>query len=630
MPRIQPLPDLLISQIAAGEVIERPASAVRELVDNALDAGADSITVRLLEGGVRSILVEDNGRGISDDDLPLAFRRHATSKIHNLSELELVETMGFRGEALAAINAIADCSILTRTAQAAQATLLHGQSGDLSPAARPKGTTVEAKELFYSVPARRKFLKSTNTELAHCVEAVRRHALARNEVGFAIWHNGKLIEQWRAGSVQQRIADILGSEFAANSIDIQHHQGPLQLSGSIGVPDIARHRADMQYLYVNQRHIRDKSLAHAIKSAYGDVLHGQRQPVYALFLRLPPQLVDVNVHPCKTEVRFREAREVYHILRSTLTTALATPRAHADNHTTPAEPVNTDAAPHYQSSAPAAGSAAYRPYPPAAIGARHSVRELQTLWGSGRQAAAQQRMHELDDTGERFSLISALPDRQPFHAAGTSRNDSEDGIDDDSNTPWPLGNALAQLHGIYILAQNHRGLILVDMHAAHERIVYEQLKNDLTTDTHTVTAQQLLVPVSFTATVVEIAVAQEHADTLRQLGLELDRLSATGLSIRSLPQSLANADATALARTVLAELEQHGASNVLEKAQNEVLATMACHAAVRANDSLTLPEMNALLRSMERTERSDQCNHGRPTWKQLTMKELDALFLRGQ
>lgn len=632
MPRsIQSLPDLLISQIAAGEVIERPASVVRELVDNALDAGADSITVRLLEGGVRSILVEDNGRGIDDDDLPLAFKRHATSKIQNLSELELVETMGFRGEALAAINAIADCSILTRTAHASQATLLQGQSGDLSPAARPPGTTLEAKELFYSVPARRKFLKSTSTELAHCIEAVRRHALVRHEVGFAIWHNGKLMEQWRPGSAQQRTADILGSEFADNRIDIHHSQGPLGLSGSIGVPDIARHRADMQYLYVNRRHIRDKSLAHAVKSAYGDVLHGHRQPVYALFLQLPPQLVDVNVHPCKTEVRFREAREVYHILRSTLSRALAAPRTGTVSDTQPLsgtapQPFSAETG---SSTGAQPASMPYRsamPYPPASAGsAQQSVRELQTLWGqqeNSRQTAVQQRMRGLDDSDDRFPA-SVSSDRASTDSTAISSSD---------DIVWPLGNALAQLHGVYILAQNSRGLVLVDMHAAHERIVYEQLKNDLaaTATSHTVASQQLLVPIGFSASPVEIATAQSHADTLQQLGMHISQLSANSLSIRSVPQSLAKADATALARTLLAELEQHGASDVLEKAQNEVLATMACHAAVRANDALTLPEMNALLRSMEHTERSDQCNHGRPTWKQLTMKELDALFLRGQ
>lgn len=631
MSRIHTLPDLLISQIAAGEVIERPASVVRELVDNALDAGASQITVRLIEGGVRSIVVEDDGCGIAKDDLPLAFKRHATSKIHNLHELEHVQTMGFRGEALAATNAIAECSILTRTAEGAHAHLLHGQSGEIAPAARPVGTTIEVKELFFSVPARRKFLKSTATELAHCVEAVRRHALVRHDVQFAIWHDGKCIEQWRTQAEQpeQRIAHILGDAFAQNCIHIDHQQGPLSLRGSIGVPDIARNRADMQFLYVNQRHIKDKSLAHAIKSAYGDVLHGHKQPIYALFIDIAPELVDVNVHPCKSEVRFREAREVYAILRNCITNALAAPRSTAD-----AAPELIAAETHTNATPSSTTHLLNTPtyYPRTPQSATQGVAEAQALWASAKQSAphgVQQRMHELDHAVGAGEWETALGQRPTTTHTGGSNGDTSS-PETKQDAIWPLGKALAQLHGIYILAQNAQGLVVVDMHAAHERIVYEQLKNGISTNQLHGQSQQLLVPVSFSATPLEIATAASHSDTLEQLGLQVSQLSASSLSIRSVPQSLAQADAVALTRSLLAELEQHGASDVLEKAQNAILATMACHAAVRAHDALTLPEMNALLRQMERTERSDQCNHGRPTWKQLSHKELDGLFLRGQ
>ena len=592
---IRELPDELISQIAAGEVIERPASVVRELLDNALDAGASQITVRLLAGGVRLISVEDDGAGIAADELATALRRHATSKIASLAELESVATMGFRGEALAAIASIAELTLLSRTAEQPGAWQLDARSGELRPAARAVGTTVEVRELFFAVPARRKFLKSDATELAHCMEALRRHALARPDVGFALWHEGRLIEQWRshpgAAGLAQRLADVLGEDFLAGSVAIDHQAGGVRVSGHAGLPDRARPRADQQYAWVNGRFVRDKVIAHAARAAYEDVLHGQRQPVYVLHVAVDPARVDVNVHPTKIEVRFRDSREVHQAVRHAIEHALATPRAALLART--ADPTPPAPAPEFFKpfSAPAPARSAQ-----AAIDlkapAGHAVAELQALW----QAAP--------DPGA--AALPAAP------------------ADDD----WPLGRAIAQLHGIYILAENRAGLVLVDMHAAHERIVYERLKRQL--DGARVASQPLLIPATFAATAQEVATAEGCAEVLARLGLEITAFSPRTLAVRAVPTALAAGDAVALARSVLAELAQHEASTVVERARHELLATMACHGAVRAHRRLTHEEMNALLRQMEATERSDQCNHGRPTWRQLSLRELDALFLRGR
>jgi len=656
---IRELPDELISQIAAGEVVERPASVVRELVDNALDAGATHITVRLLAGGVRLISVEDDGLGILAEELPLALRRHATSKIGNLQDLESVATMGFRGEALAAINSIADCALLSRASGQSAAYLLDGRTGELKPVARSQGTTVEVKELFYSTPARRKFLKTDATELAHCIESVRRHALARPDVGFSIWHEGKLVEQWRRcdgpgleQQLNQRLADVLGADFIAQSIavdwrpaSVQRAKGEtetetaagqraLRVWGRVGIPDAARSRADQQFCYVNGRFVRDKVLTHAARSAYEDVLHGHRQPVYALYLAMDPARVDVNVHPTKIEVRFRDSREVHQGVRHAVEDALATPRAG-----------NADASQSRDGAPSAAGSQGYAEKVPlapmyssqpainfgASTGSQggHVVRDLGALWqpstslpgcwaaeGSAQAEGGGQRPRDT----EQNPLPSSVPAREePANA-------------------WPLGRALAQLQGIYILAENSQGLVIVDMHAAHERIVYERLKNQLTAQTaggsaNTVAplaSQPLLIPATFAATPHEVATAEAHAATLHTLGLEISPFSPKTLAVRAVPTTLAQGDAVELARSVLAELAQHDASTVIQRAQNELLATMACHGAVRANRRLTLDEMNALLRQMEATERSDQCNHGRPTWRQLSLREIDALFLRGR
>ncbi|MBK8070635.1 MAG: DNA mismatch repair endonuclease MutL [Ramlibacter sp.] len=617
---IRELPDELISQIAAGEVVERPASVVRELVDNALDAGATQVTVRLAAGGVRLIAVEDNGVGIPRGELPVALRRHATSKIASLAELESVGTMGFRGEALAAINSVAEVSISSRAeagfdSENASAWLLDGRSGELRPAARATGTTVEVKELFFSTPARRKFLKTDATELAHCIEAVRRHALARPDVGFAIWHDGKLVEQWRPAPLAQRLADVLGADFLSNAVAVDYKAGPLSITGYAGTPDAARARADHQYAWVNGRHVRDKVLTHAARSAYEDVLHGQRQPAYALFVQIDPARVDVNVHPTKIEVRFRDGREVHQAVRHAVENALAAPRAALAGIGAAAGQSAAGA-----DAGVAPGGFFEQNWPPARVGAGqatmnfvasedrgagHRVSDLAALWGAGSTSTEPVNLRGETTAGLGRADPTPLP-------AGD----------------WPLGRALAQLQGVYILAENAQGLVVVDMHAAHERIVYERLKAQL--DSASLESQPLLIPATFAATPHEVATAEACADTLATLGLQITPLSAKTLAVRAVPATLAQGDAVELARSVLAELAQHDAATVVQRARNELLGTMACHGAVRANRRLTLDEMNALLRQMEATERSDQCNHGRPTWRQLSLRELDALFLRGR
>jgi DNA mismatch repair protein MutL len=448
------------------------------------------------------------------------------------------------------------------------------------------GTSVEVRELFFATPARRKFLKTDATELAHCVDAVRRHALARPDVGFAVWHDGRLVAQWRAAvDIQARLADVMGSEFMTASVAVRGEAGTLRLSGRVGVPDAARARADQQYTYVNGRYVRDRGVAHGVRSAFEDVLHGARQPVYVLFIDIDPTRVDVNVHPTKIEVRFRDAREVHQAVRHAVENALAIPRATA---TAPAS--GSALAP-----APAWSAPAWHPAPPLQAGL--ALQQAATLYAREAPAA------------------SYLPPPAPIPAADAARD-------------WPLGHALAQLAGAYILAENSQGLVIVDMHAAHERIVYERLKRQL--GAASLEAQSLLIPATFAATLAEVAAADEHAATLLALGLDVAPLSATTLAVRSRPAALADADPVALTRAVLADLALHDTSRVVERARDELLSTMACHAAVRANRRLTVDEMNALLRDMEATERSDQCNHGRPTWRQVTLKELDALFLRGR
>jgi len=661
---IRELPDELISQIAAGEVVERPASVVRELVDNALDAGAQNITLRLLGGGTRLIAVEDDGGGIAPDELATALKRHATSKIGNLDELESVMTMGFRGEALAAINSVSELTLLSRMDGQPSAFALDGRTGEVRPAPRAVGTTVEVKELFFSTPARRKFLKSDSTELAHCIEAVRRHALARPDVSFAIWHEGKLVEQWRVHpgptGLEQRLADVLSNEFVAQSIPVDFHIGPMHILGRAGTPDAARSRPDHQFAYVNGRFVRDKVVMHGARSAYEDVLHGQKQPAYALFIQIDPTLVDVNVHPTKIEVRFRDSREVHQAVRHAIEQALATPRSQALAET------NDDGLKLQPGPSPKAlpASASWRqrsigltslPEPARfespRVDAERAMADLKALWAPDSASSTDSRSGDRSHTpgsGDRFHTsesgvgihteaaqsareASALWEATPVAEIPSRSGDRSHA---DEGQTWPLGRAIAQLHGVYILAENAQGLVVVDMHAAHERIVYEKLKRQLGPKpdgfTGGIASQPLLIPATFAATPTEVATAESCADALSQLGLEISPLSAKTLAVRAVPTSLTQGDAVELARSVLAELAQHDASTVVQRAQNEILATMACHGAVRANRQLTLTEMNALLRQMEATERSDQCNHGRPTWRAISLRELDALFLRGR
>ena len=615
---IRELPDELISQIAAGEVVERPASVVRELIDNALDAGATQITVRLAAGGVRLIGVEDDGIGIAREELAIALKRHATSKISSLQDLENVNTMGFRGEALAAINSIADMSLISRTIDADHAWQLDGRTGELQAAARARGTTVEVRELFYATPARRKFLKTDATELAHCIEAVRRHALVRPDVGFAIWHEGKLVEQWRActgpGAHTQRLSDVLGAEFADQSIDVLYESAArradglpaLRVWGRAGIPDAARSRADQQFAYVNGRHVRDKVLSHAARSAYQDVLHGHRQPVYVLFVEIDPARVDVNVHPTKIEVRFRDSREVHQAVHHATNNALALPRSGAalNQSADSATAAAPSAFEFLKQNRPAAEATWAQPAINFIASSGNRVSDFEALWPAWKGA-------------------SSSDEQVPSH--NTANTDPQGASD---HGDWPLGRAIAQLQGIYILAENVQGLVIIDMHAAHERIVYERLKSQM--QTASIASQPLLIPVTFAASPHEVATAEAHTDTLAALGLEITPFSAKTLAVRAVPTSLMQGDAVELARSVLAELAQHDVSTVIQRAQDELLSTMACHGAVRANRKLTLEEMNALLRQMEATERSDQCNHGRPTWRQISIRELDSLFMRGR
>lgn len=648
----------MISQIAAGEVVERPSSVVRELVDNALDAGAGQIQLKLIAGGIRSLIVEDDGHGIPDGELPLAIKRHATSKIGSLGDLEAVATMGFRGEALAAVSSIAELAIISRFHGAPHAWRLEARTGELSPAARARGTSVEVRELFFNTPARRKFLKSEGTELAHCLEALRRHALARPDVGFAVWHEGKLVDQWRASPLPQRIAEVLNEEFIAQSREVFAEVGPMRIHGRVGLPEAARSRADMQYVYVNGRYVRDKLIAHAIRSAFDDVLHGHRQPSYVLFIDVQPELVDVNVHPTKIEVRFRDGREIHQQVRRAVVAALALSRAEDGTPATtegaaagpaadpgrqrwtgtPAWERPMDGAAAASGASSGASSSAssdtdapsVRAYePPAPYHAPSARFAGPEGWRAPIPTRAQTAL-ALEQAEALYAGAPAagLPTAPASSAAALLRDAPPMPLPTSQAGEWPLGRAIAQIQGIYVLAENAQGLVIVDMHAAHERVVYERLKAAL--GETRIDSQPLLIPVTFAATPAEIATAEAQAETLRRLGLDISPLSAKVLAVRERPALLAGGDVVELARGVLAELAQFDASHAIERAQHEILATMACHGAVRANRQLTIDEMNALLRDMERTERADQCNHGRPTWRQLTLRDLDALFLRGR
>ena len=565
MSAIRVLPQLLVSQIAAGEVVERPASVLKELLENSVDAGAQAITVLLESGGIKRVQVEDDGAGIARDELPLALARHATSKIASLDDLEGVSTMGFRGEALASIASVSRLSITSRTRQAphgAAITAEGAQIGEVQPAARAQGTTVAVAELYFNTPARRKFLRSEATEFGHCDEVFRRIALAHAGTAFMLKHNSRVSHVLRAQHPRERAAAVLGDGFLGNSNPLDSQGGPLRLHGHAGTPQAQ----GGQYFFVNGRYVRDRLLTHAVREAYSQLLHGERQPAYVLFLEIDPRGVDVNVHPAKTEVRFRDPRAVHQFVYHALQRALAP-------------------------------SAAEAPIAYAAIGQQ---RPIQAAFGLAQPAASYEAFM-------RAAAPSPLPESQ--------------------KAP-PLGYALAQLHGVYILAQNEAGLVLVDMHAAHERIVMEKLKANL--DAGAVQRQSLLVPAVLQAEALDVATAEENREALERLGLELSVSGPNELAVRAAPAPLAGGDIVGLARGVLGEIREYGASQVLSSRRDELLATMACHAAVRANRALSIAEMNALLREMEETERSGSCNHGRPTWYQLTMGDLDRLFLRGR
>ena len=586
---IRILPDLLINQIAAGEVVERPASALKELLENSLDAGAGEIAVHLQQGGIKQLRVADDGVGIVAEELALALARHATSKIATLDDLEAVNSLGFRGEALASIAAVSRLTLTSRRRGERHAWKVEAAGGSiagLQPAALESGTAVEVQDLYFNTPARRKFLKTEATEYGHCEEMFRRIALSRADIGFGLQHNARKVWQLPAGTTERRAATLLGEDFAAASVVLDECAGSLRLWGLAGLPGFTRGGRDAQYFYVNGRFVRDRLLAHAIREAYKDVLHHDRHPAFALFLEVEPEGVDVNVHPTKIEVRFRDSRAVHQFVFHALNKALSAPIRTRQEHAVPP-------------AAAGRGQAPVAPYP--------------------RQQAMPLGVAERADLYETMFGRLGKPEAVPASGATVAAAEAE--------IP-PLGFALGQLHGVYILAQNAQGLVIVDMHAAHERVTYEKLKAAL--DSRAVASQPLLIPVSFHAGALDVAAAAEHGGALAELGFDIAALSPTTLAVRALPALLADADPVLLARDVLKELREFGADRVLAERRNELLATLACHGSVRANRKLTVPEMNALLREMETTARADQCNHGRPTWREVTLDELDKLFMRGK
>lgn len=603
---IQPLSDQLISQIAAGEVVERPSAVVKELLENALDAGATTINIRLEQGGVKRIAITDNGRGIAPEQLPLALARHATSKINSLNELENVATLGFRGEALASIASVSQLTLTSRTADAQHAWEICGVQGSdqkntVAPSSGSQGTTVDVQDLYFNTPARRKFLKTEQTEFGHCAEVVRRIALSRPDVAFSLTHNGKTVDHWSVNDIAKRSAHILGNEFSGARLPLEETAGPLHLHGFIGLPTASKARGDAQYFYVNGRFVRDKLLTHAVRSAYQDVLHGDRYPSYVISLDLDPALVDVNVHPSKIEVRFRDSRAVHQFVFHAVSRALAQTSATAFGAVPSPTPAPSGALPWLRD----AQQTTFAP-------------QFQQQYGVAQTTANYGALFNTDTAVSDNSNGSA-PSLPVFNGAAAQTMSDEE---------FPLGFALAQLHGIFILAQNTKGLALIDMHAAHERILYEQLKNAL--DDNAMQVQPLLIPITFYADDVEVGTAEDSKETLQSLGFDIAVMSPTTLAIRAVPTLLRNADAQSLARDVLRDVREYGGSRVLVERRNELLGTLACHTAVRANRMLTVPEMNALLRQMEATERADQCNHGRPTWVQLGLSDLDKLFERGR
>ncbi len=598
---IRQLPETLINQIAAGEVVERPASVVKELVENALDAGALRIEIELQDGGTRLIRVRDDGGGIPADELPLAIQRHATSKIASLDDLEAVGTLGFRGEALPSIASVSRFTLASRhrdAAHGAELAIDGGRIGEVVPKAHPQGTSVEVRDLFFNTPARRKFLRAERTELGHIEDWLRSLALARPDIELRLSHNGKASRRYRgepndAGLFAQgRLQETLGAEFLTHALHLQHEAGGIEVSGWIAEPTYNRASADQQYVYVNGRSIRDRTIAHAVKQAYSDVLYHGRQPAYVLFLALDPRRVDVNVHPAKHEVRFRDSRLIHDAVYHAVAATLAEARAGRES----AAPMPTGNDPRAMM---ATAASLPQSFAQGGLGLRVAEQATQAwraLYAAPAEAAA-------------MSMPAAMPTEAPGEIP-------------------PLGYAVAQLHGIYILAEARDGLIVVDMHAAHERIGYERLK--AAHDGLGLRTQPLLVPISLAVAEREAEVAEHEAATLQSLGFELTRSGPGSVAVRSVPALLAHGDVEGLVRDVLADLREHGASRRVAETRDELLSTMACHGAVRANRRLTIPEMNALLRDMEATERSGQCNHGRPTWAHFTLADIDRWFLRGR
>jgi DNA mismatch repair protein MutL len=664
MSSIHLLPDLLINQIAAGEVIERPASALKELLENSLDAGATEIAVQLEGGGIKLLRVRDNGGGIAPEQLPLALMRHATSKIASLDDLQRVASMGFRGEALASMAAVAQVTLTSRSADATHAWKIEAADGTQStaaPAAHAHGTSVEMRELYFNTPARRKFLKSESTEFAWCEETFKRIALSRPDVAFSLQHNGKMVWQLSAASLPQslsrkrereaknplsgkpdveltqglgeRVSAILGAEFGQHAVTVERQIGPLHLYGIAALPAYSRSTRDEQYFFVNGRFVRDKVLMHAVRQAYQDILHHQRHPAFVLFLDMPPEQVDVNVHPAKSEVRFRESQGihqfVFHALQDALSATMKEAAPESRTQPTPSPlGVTSDLAGVSGQPSRMASSFIREGW---GEGMKQSSPAYQQpiSFNAAQPQAAYKLWEESAVAREQGANNVGWVERSDTHQSSSQANDGYRSAPPIlQQTEHPLGFALGQLSGIYILAQNQQGLVVVDMHAAHERIVYERLKTAF--DAQQMPTQPLLIPVTFAAEALDIATVEEEQEALQKLGFDLAPISTNTLAVRAMPAMLKQSHAETAAREVLHELRDFGASRALTERRNELLATLACHSAVRANQQLSLPEMNAILREMEQTERADQCNHGRPTWFQVTLVELDAMFMRGK
>ena len=638
--RIHVLDPRLANQIAAGEVVERPASVTKELIENAIDAGSQRIDVDIEQGGTRLIKVRDDGIGIGEQDLPLALARHATSKIGSLEDLEGVSSLGFRGEALASISSVSRLELISNAEDDPRhgwrvVAEGRGMEARVTPAPHPRGTSVGVRDLFFNTPARRKFLRTEKTEFAHVEEAFRRQALSRYDITWVLRHNQKVIHQLPSGhsvaARERRIASLLGKNFIEHARYIEREAGGLRLSGWVGLPTHSRSQADQQYFFVNGRVVRDRLVAHAVRQAYRDVLFNGRHPVFVLYLELDPDVVDVNVHPTKHEVRFRDGRMVHDFLYSSLHHCLASSKPAADHDADGNEANESDGGHQQEGIAENAEQPRWQQQGIALTHSpdRHPGAERVRRFMQGYQALHPNHEETLLTPQSGGSTDLSANAMGSSHGASEVREAPLTMPADDPTAPPPLGFALGQLHGIYILAQNAQGLVLVDMHAAHERIVYERMKTQLAA-AKGLDAQPLLVPVSIAASGAEVATAESEQEAIAKLGIELDIAGPETLLVRQMPALLAQADPEALVRQMLEELARYGRTHQVEARLHELLSTMACHGSVRANRRLTLDEMNGLLRDMERTERSDQCNHGRPTWTQMGLKALDRLFLRGQ